>query len=519
MLSMHLVNMTIVMHQFVHLKLRYLQHLHLLAHLAVRQSSAWAKVIEPFRARRPRFPNPYPTPLRPAAMMAPPVPNHASKQHIGRPRRPRLDALRQASPVATLAALGIAAVACMAVVRVVPVLASPIPRVGKGRASLFMNAHTTQTALAAQEYAESVAKLSAVRKTLTINPSADTPRFNSEQLVWDLYPANFNCPGIRSRLGNVGDGGKWVCDVDGLLQHPGCVVYSLGSNGDVTFEADLLNHTHCDVHTFDPTTTMTPAKQAAVRAVVGQDNFHACAVGVADEDVPGKMRTKALATVMRELGHQWIDVLKMDIEVAEWTVLPAWLQGGADLPASQVCQSVAQTQGGLRGLLVMVVGRLMNGGHSAFLEDDFCDAPRNALDDEAGSLRILFYFLGNRTHNVGTRVHSHFHFACTILLTLPPFPKTLHSCWSSSTWCPRSRLAPSCPPWTLCWLPVTVCSMWSPITMATDPALLRSRSSKCMLTAPSTLGRACRDISWVCAEKEAEGLCRVFGFGCFTTMH
>jgi Methyltransferase domain len=33
-----------------------------------------------------------------------------------------------------------------------------------------------------------------------------------------------------------GDNGKWVCGVRTLLQRPGCIVYSVGSNGDVSFE-------------------------------------------------------------------------------------------------------------------------------------------------------------------------------------------------------------------------------------------------------------------------------------------
>lgn len=33
-----------------------------------------------------------------------------------------------------------------------------------------------------------------------------------------------------------GDNGKWLCGVRSLLQRPGCIVYSVGSNGDVSFE-------------------------------------------------------------------------------------------------------------------------------------------------------------------------------------------------------------------------------------------------------------------------------------------
>ena len=37
------------------------------------------------------------------------------------------------------------------------------------------------------------------------------------------------------------------------MKKDNCVVYSFGSNGETTFEEDLLRKTKCDVHVFDPT--------------------------------------------------------------------------------------------------------------------------------------------------------------------------------------------------------------------------------------------------------------------------
>ena len=52
--------------------------------------------------------------------------------------------------------------------------------------------------------------------------------------IWDFFPPAFNCP-LEERVGNHprdGDGGKWVCGVQTLLQHERCVVYSFGSDGE-----------------------------------------------------------------------------------------------------------------------------------------------------------------------------------------------------------------------------------------------------------------------------------------------
>ena len=34
--------------------------------------------------------------------------------------------------------------------------------------------------------------------------------------VWDLHEATWHCEGGASRVGKVGDGGKWVCDLHQL---------------------------------------------------------------------------------------------------------------------------------------------------------------------------------------------------------------------------------------------------------------------------------------------------------------
>ena len=44
----------------------------------------------------------------------------------------------------------------------------------------------------------------------------------------------------------------------------------------------------------------------------------------------------SLTNFMAELGHDWVDVLKIDIEGAEWPVLKALLKTGKVLPFTQL---------------------------------------------------------------------------------------------------------------------------------------------------------------------------------------
>ena len=93
------------------------------------------------------------------------------------------------------------------------------------------------------------------------------------------------------RLGSTGDGGKFVCIDDIPEQH--CVVYSLGSDGDFSFELDLLNHRpNCDVYTFDCTKPITPPKGV---------HFYPWCIGSQNR---GKYQT--INTIMNKLKHTTI---------------------------------------------------------------------------------------------------------------------------------------------------------------------------------------------------------------------
>ena len=137
------------------------------------------------------------------------------------------------------------------------------------------------------------------------------------------------------KIGGMSDGGKWVCGVDTLLQRSGCVVYSIGSAGKTSFEEAVLRHTACTVRAFDP--TLDAATTAKVTTIAGL-NF--TSVGLSDVDgeqvIGGVMRpVRTLRTLMRERGHAWIDVLRLDIEGSEWRVLDALVREGMPLPVTQ----------------------------------------------------------------------------------------------------------------------------------------------------------------------------------------
>ena len=167
--------------------------------------------------------------------------------------------------------------------------------------------------------------------------------------IWDFFPPSFNCP-LKERLGRqaqMGDGGKWVCGVETLLHRPGCVVYSFGSNGETEFEEAVLATTNCQVHVFDP--TLGPEALSKLKALPSIQ-FHPIGLGPKDQKVQmtdtqmtmgnrrvEPMNIQTLQTIMHNLNHTWVDVLKMDIEGFEYATLQKWMQHSKNwIPVTQL---------------------------------------------------------------------------------------------------------------------------------------------------------------------------------------
>jgi FkbM family methyltransferase len=126
------------------------------------------------------------------------------------------------------------------------------------------------------------------------------------------------------------------------------IVYSFGIGEDISFDLALIEMYGCQVFGFDP----TPRSIAWVRAQNPPAAFHVQELGVAGYDgtasfappanpahishsmsaptTPStdgsgqgrvEFEVRRLPTLMKELGHERLDVLKMDIEGAEYDVI------------------------------------------------------------------------------------------------------------------------------------------------------------------------------------------------------
>lgn len=158
-------------------------------------------------------------------------------------------------------------------------------------------------------------------------------------------------------IGGIGNSlnGAWpVCP--GLLQ-PDAVVYSVGVGDDISFDRDLIARFGVEIHAFDP----TPASRNWLAQQSLPAQFHLVEVGLADYDgqatfyppdeagfvsysmekaqtgasdiKPVTVEVRRLATLMSQLGHKHIDLLKIDIEGSEYGVIKDVIASG--IPVKQ----------------------------------------------------------------------------------------------------------------------------------------------------------------------------------------
>ena len=158
-------------------------------------------------------------------------------------------------------------------------------------------------------------------------------RINANVFFQDYFEPNFNCMHER-RIGRRGDGGKWVCDphrIDASYNNAtgeaSCLVYSVGSNGDVSFEDAVKKEigSHCEIHSFD--IANYSAKVEAVGA-----HFHQWGIA-AEAKVNRKGVFKTLPQTIQELGHEGrtIDIFKIDCEGCEWSSFSSFFQANVTL--------------------------------------------------------------------------------------------------------------------------------------------------------------------------------------------
>lgn len=141
------------------------------------------------------------------------------------------------------------------------------------------------------------------------------------------------------------------------------VVYSFGIGEDISFDEDLISEYGCFVYAYDP----TPKSKIFIEKKTPSSLFKYFECGIADYDgktkfflpandeyvscttynrwgydererVPLEVNVKKLSTMMRENSHSHIDLLKMDVEGSEYSVIDNILK--ENISIKQICVEV-----------------------------------------------------------------------------------------------------------------------------------------------------------------------------------
>jgi hypothetical protein len=149
----------------------------------------------------------------------------------------------------------------------------------------------------------------------------DHKKVEEHRMSYDLYEPEWICE-TEVRIGKeIGDGGKFVCDPQHLSTLKDCLVYSIGSNYDDSFELAVLKYApNCEVHAFDPTLNMTKFEQE-----VGANGYQIHLLGLGHyERKLGNGMVYTLDVLMDKLGHtgRRIDLFKVDCETCEYDSFP-----------------------------------------------------------------------------------------------------------------------------------------------------------------------------------------------------
>ena len=191
------------------------------------------------------------------------------------------------------------------------------------------------------------------------------------------------------RLGS--DYGGWI--VPHTLLDRNSVCYCAGAGEDITFDLALAERFGCEIHVFDP----TPRAVAHVeRVAAGNPLIHFHPVGLWDceatlkfyapanpahvshsvlnlqhTDTYFEARCRSLADLMQRNGHDCLDLLKIDIEGAEYRVLQSMLEKRIRprILCVEFDEAVQRVTRAIRARVKRSVGSLLDSGYTLVAQE------------------------------------------------------------------------------------------------------------------------------------------------------
>ncbi|KAL0940038.1 uncharacterized protein CTRU02_206648 [Colletotrichum truncatum] len=169
----------------------------------------------------------------------------------------------------------------------------------------------------------------------------EEPYLSHPYTIWDFTPASFAAPFEMERVGRLGDGGKWVCGMScystASKARP-IIIYSLGVGQESSFENEMLSRTNCEIWGFD----MSVDDWGDQLDESNRGRAHFLKAGAAGQtDTSSNPPYYSVQDAMKKNGHDYVDILKMDIETFEFEVLDSLIgnfsaEKGLEVPIGQI---------------------------------------------------------------------------------------------------------------------------------------------------------------------------------------
>jgi len=144
--------------------------------------------------------------------------------------------------------------------------------------------------------------------------------------LWDFFIPQFSCPFPVRRIGTLGDGGKFVCGVERVLHRPDCVIYSLGVNDESSFEAALLSRSStCRMYGYDFSVKSWANQVSSHPEWSDRVEFKPWKI-MPDDNHNRNPEEHTIQSLFDTNGHKFVDILKVDIEGAEYTAMESLIR-------------------------------------------------------------------------------------------------------------------------------------------------------------------------------------------------
>ncbi len=209
--------------------------------------------------------------------------------------------------------------------------------------------------------------------------------------VLSIDPISGNRIDKISNLVKVGTNyGGWTIPTDLLASDSIC--YTFGAGEDISFDIELLSTFQCQVFCYDP----TPRALEYVKSITSDfapPHFHFFPQGIWYEDSIVKfyspqnpdhvshsitnfqktqkfieVECKTLKTILNQNNHEMIDLMKMDIEGAEYQVIDNICK--EDINIGILCVEFHYQKNEIKKLRSTIKRLIRNGFHLSFVEND-----------------------------------------------------------------------------------------------------------------------------------------------------